>query len=122
MQNHFSTVFHPSPASFLSRSLSLSLSLSLSRFDQGPSFGANDPVANYGQPCATSAEVAYDLDVLPKMLELLRTGPPVTNSTWDSTPAHWTATSLYVGVGLQGAVAQTLLVSGLSVQAYATET
>jgi hypothetical protein len=44
----------------------------------------------------------YDLDVLPRVIELLREGPPPGGGRMDSDTAHWKPVSLYISSATNG--------------------
>ena len=54
--------------------------------------------------------VAYNINILPKLLTALSTGP----ATIDRNPAHWIINGLYVGTGIEGAATTTVIVDSVS--------
>lgn len=88
-------------------------------FNSNP-FGANDSPVTLGYPClglgqdsrgARNRVVHYKLNVLPRYLQAFAEAP----ATMDTDPSHWQLDSVYLGLGLQGDVRQTLVVGDLSV-------
>lgn len=83
-------------------------------------FGASDTPANLGATClglsavgggATAVPVEYNLDVLPRYYHALANAP----AGMDTDPNNWVLSSVYLGVGMQGDVRQTVLLGDLSV-------
>ncbi|EDQ91264.1 uncharacterized protein MONBRDRAFT_6354, partial [Monosiga brevicollis MX1] len=78
-------------------------------------FGVSDSPANFGAPCLRMSQaspgavrVKYELDVLPKLLAALERPPAHSNLGTD--PAHWFVSSMYIGIGSQGSVDQTMVI------------
>lgn len=88
-------------------------------FDSNP-FGANDSPLTLGAPCLGMGNdargirdraVHYELDVLPRYFQAFSEAP----ATMDTDPSHWRFESMYLGLGLQGNVRQTLVLGDLSI-------
>jgi hypothetical protein len=81
-------------------------------------YGASNTAAEYGLPClgmspgfgVRGRRIAYAFDVLPKIAGAILQGPP----TMDKDLSAWTVGGIYVGLGLEGSVVQTLLLDSLS--------
>jgi hypothetical protein len=72
----------------------------------GAQFGYDDAINVYGTPLLrANISMNYSVNVLPSLLQLIKTGPPNPQVALDHNPAHWVIWEEYAGTAVWGHVA-----------------
>jgi hypothetical protein len=82
-------------------------------------YGANDAIASFGQPClvpGAAEATVYEFDALPLYTQAVQHGPPGGGNGFIRDPSQWTIGGVYLGVGIQGSVRQSLFVQTFDIE------
>lgn len=81
-------------------------------------FGANDAIASFNQSClrpgAPEATV-FEFDALPLYKRAVQTGPQDGSGSFNTDTSQWSIDGVYLGMGMQGSVRQSLFVQDFDV-------